>query len=190
MVGIERIIKFRCGLLQVLQVVPGNGWEIMMLVVVANIHLNPVKNSVVAIRFLVALHQVMLLYPACADGMQPNGEKEREEKIKQGHPSKEIHDDSIKKKLHHPILYYPSVITLHLCYAECSGQLEGRVQEQPQHLANKIFIDQPRFPVTGNVCIQILVALERMMLDMVNAKRLRAGKRLRKISENSGHAVE
>src|SRR5437764_9087916 len=61
-----------------------------MLVVIAHIQRQAIDRAVIAKGLLVEIVRVMLLNPARADGMQPDGKQKCEHEIKKSGPAEEI----------------------------------------------------------------------------------------------------
>ena len=64
----------------------------MVLVVIAHVQRDAIDRPVVTERLLIEIISVMLLNPARAHGMQPNGEEKREHEIQETSPPTEIDD--------------------------------------------------------------------------------------------------
>src|SRR5262249_35663391 len=66
----QAVIVLRSENAQPRQIIPGNGREIMMFVVVAHVQANTIYRSVVTVGLLVRIVRVMFLDPASANRVQ------------------------------------------------------------------------------------------------------------------------
>src|SRR5262249_26977374 len=92
---LQIIVKLRRHRSQLRQIVPRNRRQIVMLVVITHVQRHPINRSVIAERLLAEIVSVMLLNPARAYRMQPNGKQKREDEIKKSGPTAEINDRHI-----------------------------------------------------------------------------------------------
>jgi len=77
------------------QVVPGDGREIMMLVVITHVQADAIDRPVVTISLLIRIVCIMFLNPACTDRMQADRKCKGTTKIEQAGPSAEVHDGRV-----------------------------------------------------------------------------------------------
>src|SRR6266480_2769889 len=124
-------IKLRRHRAQLRQIVPWNRRKIVMLVVIAHVQCHPINRSVITERFLVEIVRVMLLNPARADRMQPNGKQKREHQIKKSGPTAEIDDRYVVRDRTPDIQREPTVTHLNCLEPRRTSDLKKWKQHQP-----------------------------------------------------------
>src|ERR1043166_8054694 len=91
-VVLETVVKLRRNRPQLRQIVPRNGRQIVVLVVITHVQRQQINRPVIAERLLIEIIRVMLLNPASAYRVQPNGKQKREHQIEKSGPTAEIND--------------------------------------------------------------------------------------------------
>src|SRR6266480_90847 len=161
----------------------------MVLVVVAHVQRHPIDRSVITERLLVEIVCVMLLNPTGTNRMQPNRKEKRERQIKKPRPTAEINNRYIVRRCTREVDEEPPVPHFDRFQAGRPSQLEKRKEHEPQCLAIPFVANEPRFPMVREISVVFVIALMRMMLQVINAKAHRAGREIRKISNDSYHFV-
>src|SRR6266480_5916726 len=131
----------------------------------------------------------MLLNPASAHRMQPNRKEKREYEIKKSRPTAKINNSCIVRRCTGKIHEEPPVPHLDGLQPGRPGQLEKRKEHEPDRLAIPFVAHQPRLPMIREISVVFVIALMRMMLQMINAKTHRAGREIREIGDDGHHFV-
>src|SRR6266705_3520754 len=132
----------------------------------------------------------MLLNPASTDWMQANREEKREHEIKKPRPTTKINNGCVVCCSAREIHEEPSIPHGDRFQSGRPGQLKKWKKREPQSFSMPFVADQTRFPMICEVCIVFVIALMRMMLQMINPKTHRAGCKIRQISDDSHHLVQ
>lgn len=133
--------------------------------------------------------KIMFLYPSRPQRMKADGEEKAEKEIDDCLRSEKIPDSGNEDGFGCPIDRYPFVKGFDLAEPGDAKDLEQGVEEQPHAFADKVVVDQPRFPAVGQVGVELVYTLEGMVFDMVTFERDRAGKELRQVGQNAGESV-
>src|SRR6266487_3808135 len=128
----------------------------------------------------------MLLNPTGTNWVQPNRREKREREIKKSRPTAEINNCRIICRRTSEIDKEPPVPHFDRFQSRRPGQLEKRKEREPDRLAIPFVTDQPRFPMVREISVVFVIALMRMMLQMINAKTHCTGREVRKICDD-GH---
>ena len=140
----------------------------MMFIVVADIKGYCIEYAIVAKRLLLfVVGEVVFLYPAGAKGMEADREEETEQEIGDSLGTEEIPDGCDEDCFGGPIDGNPFVKGLDLPQAGDTEYLEEGIEQQPEDLADEEIIDEPGFPAIGQIGIEFMDALERVMLNMI-----------------------
>lgn len=186
----ERIVIIRGGLADLRQLVPGDGRKIVVFVMISYVEGDQVQDAIVAKGLLLFIvGKIMFLDPAGAQGMEADGEEEAEEEVNDRFGSEEIPDCGDEDGFGGKIQRYPFVEGFYLPEPGDAKDLEQRIEQQPDAFADKEVVDQPGFPAVGQVGIQFVNALERVMFDMVAFKGNGAGEELWQVCQNAGEPV-
>src|SRR5438067_8901490 len=132
----------------------------------------------------------MLLNPTGADRMQSNREEKREPEIKESRPTTKINDGCVVCCRTHEIDEGPPVPHGDRFQSGRPGKLKKWEKHEPQSFSMPFVADQTRFPMICEVSIVFVIALMRMMLQMINAKTHRARRKVRQISDDGHHLVQ
>src|SRR6185437_1114652 len=97
----------------------------MVLIMIANIELDSIQNSIVTICFLRLIHKVMFLYPAAAKWVKTNGKHKAGEHIKHGYRPEKIPHQPGKDQLRTKIDNHPFVNGRYFFEPECPAYLEN-----------------------------------------------------------------
>ena len=186
----ERIIILRSSFADLRQLVPGNGRKIVVFVMMPHVKGDEVQHAIVAKGLLLFIvGKIMFLDPAGAEGMEANGKEKAEEEINDRFGSEEIPDCGDEDGFGRKIQRYPFVKRFDLAEPGDPKDLEKRIEQQPDTFADKEVVDQTGFPAVGQVGIQFMNALERVVLYMVAFERNRAREELGKIGQDAGEPV-
>src|SRR6266487_284612 len=161
----------------------------MVLVVIAHVLGYPIDWPVIAERFLIEIVSVVLLNPTSTHRMQSNRKEKREYEIKKSRPTEKINNSCIVRRCTGKIHEEPPVPHFDRFQARRPGQLEKREKHEPQSLAIPFVANEPRFPVVREIGVVFVIALMRMMLQVINAKTHCTRRKVRKISNDSYHFV-
>src|SRR5437867_2143360 len=131
----------------------------------------------------------MLLNPASADRMQPNREEKCEHEVKKTRPTAKINDCHVVEHRTRKINKEPAVPHLDRFQTGWACQLKEWKEHEPDGLAIPSITDQARFPVVCQVRVIFVIALMRMMLQMIDAETHRPRRKIRKIGDDSHHLV-
>ncbi len=183
------IVKLRRHRFQFRQIIPRNRRQIMVLIVIAHVEREKIDRAVITVGLLVRIVCVMLLNPARAHRVEPDRKEKRKHEIKKSGPATKINHRHVVGSRAEKIHDKPAVPERDRLQPWRPSQLEKRKQHQPDRFAIPFVADQPRLPVVRKIGIPFVVALMRMMLEMVNAKTHRAGAKVGKISDNADHFV-
>src|SRR5207244_12787991 len=115
--------------------------------------------------------------------VQPNREEKRERKIQKSGPPAEVNNCRIVRSRARKIHKEPPVPHLDGLQPGRPGQLEKRKEHEPDRLAIPFVDHQPRLPMIREIGIVLVIALMRMMLQMINAKTHRAGCESRQLGD-------
>ncbi len=125
----EGVVKRGGGFFYAREFVPGDGGKIVVFVVVADVERDVVENAVVAVGFLLSVCEKMFLYPAGAEGVEPNGEKETIEEVEGGFGAEEPGDGGDKGDLDGGVEDDPTVEGFYFFQAGEAEQLEEGIEE-------------------------------------------------------------
>src|SRR3569833_1915855 len=131
----------------------------------------------------------MFLYPVCIYWLEAYRKPKADEHKPYCFNAEEIPDSGRKGDLHQDIYQQPGVIKFDLCQPGYACSLEHREEKQPQHFTEKIIINQFSFPFIGQIRIQFMYTLERVVFDMVSLERNSARYNMRQIGYHAGPAV-
>src|SRR5947207_1301444 len=101
----------------------------------------------------------MLLNPARADRMQPNGKQKREHQIKKSGPTAEIDDRYVVRDRTPEIQREPTVPHLNCLEPRRTSDLKKWKQHQPDRLSIPFVTHQARLPVVRQIGVPVIVAL-------------------------------
>src|SRR6185503_6025842 len=82
-VTLQGVVELRGERAQPGQIIPRDGREIVMLVVITHVEADTIDWPVITVGLLVRIVRVMFLDPTCTDRVQANGTSERTKQIKQ-----------------------------------------------------------------------------------------------------------
>src|SRR5438270_447700 len=91
----QGVVELRREAAQFRQIVPGNGGEVVMLVVMSDIERQTIDRPVIAEGLLVRINRVVLLDPARSNGMQPDGKEQRKHEVTKTGRAEEVNDREI-----------------------------------------------------------------------------------------------
>src|SRR5437762_12752635 len=132
----------------------------------------------------------MFLNPTCAYRVQPDGEEKRKRQVKEPRPATEINHAHIIGDGAGKVYEEPSVPHGDCFQTRRPRQLEKRKEHQPDRFTIPFVADQARLPMVGQVGIVFVIALMRMMAQMVNAETHRARIQIRKIGQKPNKLVQ
>ena len=161
-----------------------------MLVVMPDIERDAIDRAVVAESLLVGVERVVLLHPARAHGMQPDGKEKRENEVTKSRPPAEVNHRRIVGDGANRIHQHPAVPHRDRLQPRRPRQLEKRKEKQPDRFAIPLVTDQARLPATRDIGVQFVVALVGVMLEMVNPEADRARHQIRQIGQNGDEPVQ
>ena len=161
----------------------------MVLVVIAHVQGNAIEWPVVAIRFLRAVRQKVLLNPARTQRVQANGKHERQHQIRQRGRADVYEHGHVEAQLYQPIDHDPPVDHRNLAQPRHAGDLKDRKGQQPEGFPDRVAVDQSRFPDAGEIGIQFVDPLIAVVLQVIPLERDGRGKRLREIGHNGGREI-
>src|SRR5438477_3034800 len=153
---------------------------------VAHVQGDEVDWSVIAERLLVEIVRVVLLNPTGANWVQPNRREKREREIKKSRTTAKIHNCCIIHRRTCEIDEEPPVPHFDRFQSRRPSQLEKWKEREPDRLAIPLVADQPRFPMVREISVVFVIALMRMMLQMIHAKTHCTGNEVREICDD-GH---
>src|SRR5437764_575028 len=131
----------------------------------------------------------MFLNPTCAYRVQPDGEEKRKREVKESRPATEISHAHIVGGGAGKVYEEPSVPHGDCFQTRRPRQLEKRKEHQPNRFTIPFVADQARLPMVGQVGIVFVIALMRMMAQMINAETHRAWIQIRKIGQDADQLV-
>ena len=162
----------------------------MVFVMVTDVKGYCVEHAIITKRFLqLVVGEVVFLYPACAKGMETDGEEEAEQEIGDRFRAKEIPDGGDENGFSGPVERYPFVKRLYLPEAGNAEYLENGVEKQPDDLADKEVIDEFGFPAIGEIGVELVNALEGMVFYVVTLEGDRTGEELGKVGQDPAEPV-
>src|ERR1700678_2896579 len=160
-----------------------------MLIVVPDIEGESIEGAVVAVSFLPRRNQVSLLYPTCAQRMQAHRKEERGREIQKSlRPQKNV-NGQVESDLNRKVQHNPSVEHADLPQARRPRDLKNGEQQQPESLLDGRIPDQPGFPITGQVGIQVVDSLEGMVLQVIPLEGHRTRQNVRQIGSDGSQGV-
>src|SRR5438046_9921941 len=118
----------------------------------------------------------MLLDPTSAYWMQANRKEKCEPEIKKPRPAAKINNHDIVRCRTHEIHKEPPVPHGDRFQSGRPGQLKKWKKHHPQCFSMPFVAHQTRFPMVCEVGVVFVIALMRMILQMINAKAHRAGR--------------
>src|SRR4029077_4780236 len=130
-----------------------------------------------------------LLNPASTHRMQSNREEKREPEIKESRPTAKVNDDCVVRYRTHEIHKEPPVPHRDRFQSGRPGQLKKWKEHEPQCFSMPFIADHARLPMICQVSIVFVIALMRMMLQMINTKAHRPRREIRQISDDAHHFV-
>src|SRR5436305_5252265 len=131
----------------------------------------------------------MFLNPTCAYRVQPDGKEKRKREVKESRPATEINHAHIVGDGAGKVYEEPSVPHGDCFQTRGPRQLEKRKEHQPNRFTIPFVADQARLPMVGQVGIVFVIALMRMMPQMINAETHRARIQIRKIGQDRDQLV-
>src|SRR5882672_10353016 len=162
----------------------------MVFVVIAHVEGNDIQYAIVAKGFLLFVKgKIVLLDPAGAQGVKPYGEEEARKKIYNGFGAEGIPDAGCEGYFRQPVQRYPFIKGLDFLQAGNAKNLKNGIEQQPENFSDEIVIDQLSLPTVGEIGIQFVDPLERMMFDMVAFEGHAAGEDLGQVRQDTGEAV-
>jgi len=162
----------------------------VVFVVLSYVEGDDVLYAIVAESFLFfVMGEVVLLDPTGAEWVLTYREEEACKQVYDGFGTEGIPHTGRKSDFRQPVERYPFVEGFDLFQAGDAEDLEDRVEEQPEHFTDEIVIDELCFPPIGQVSIQFMYALERVMFDMVAFEGHAAGEDLGQVGQDPGEAV-
>ena len=186
----EVIVVARCALTDLGQFIPGNGREIVVFVMVADVEGYDIEDAVVAEGFLLfVVGQVVFLYPPGAERMKTDGEEEAQQQVTDGLRAEEIPDSGNEDGFCREVEGYPFIEGLDFAEPLDAEDLEQGIKQEPDELADEIVVDQFCLPPVGQVGIKFMHSLEGMVFDMIALERHGAGEQLGEVGEDAGQAV-
>jgi len=157
------------------QPVPWNGGKIVVFVVVADVEGYEVQNTVVAEGFLLfVVGQVVFLDPPGAEGVEADREEEAQQEVGDGFRAEEIPHGGDEYDLCAPVEGDPFIEGLDFAESLDAEDLEQRIKQQPDDLADEIVVDQFSLPTVGQIGVQLVYTLEGVVFDMITLERYRA----------------
>src|SRR4030095_16096630 len=100
--------------------------------------------------------------------MQPDREEKREHEIEKSGPTAKINDGHIIGDGAHQVNREPAVPHLDCLQSRWTCHLEKWKEHQPDRLPVPFVAHQPCFPMVCQVSIPFVIALVRMMFQMIN----------------------
>src|SRR5690348_11477135 len=161
----------------------------MMLIVIPHVERYAIDWPVITERLLIEIVRVMLLNPARAHRMQPDRKHECEHEIKKTGPATEIDYGYIVYDRACQVGREPAVPHLDRLEPRRACHLEKRKEHQPDGFPIPFVAHQSRLPMVRQVGVPFVIALMRMMLQMVNTKAHRAGREVWQIGDDRDHFV-
>ncbi len=157
---------------------------------IAHVKGHYIEHPIIAECFLdLVMREIVFLYPAGSKGMKTDGEEETKQQVYDRFRSEEIPHGSNKNDLCRPVQGYPFVEGLDLTKAGDTKDLPDGIQQQPDDLADKIVVDELSFPFIGQIGIQLMYTLKRVVFNMITLEGDRAWKQLGKIGQDPGEAI-
>jgi hypothetical protein len=133
--------------------------------------------------------KVVFLYPTGAQGVETNGEEKAGQEVDDGFGTKGVPHAGSKGYFRQPVQRYPFVKGFDLTEAGNAENLEEGVEQQPGYFTDEIVIDQSGLPAVGQVGVQFVHSLERMMFYMIAFEGYAAGEYLGQIGQDTCQAV-
>src|SRR5438105_12769597 len=161
----------------------------MVLVVITHVERQRVDWAVITVGLLLWIVRVMFLNPTGAYRVQPDGEEKRKGEIQESRPATEINRAHIVGDSAGKVYEEPSVPHGDCFQTRRPRQLEKRKEHQPDRFTIPFVADQARLPMVGQVGIVFVIALMRMMAQMINAETHRARIQIRKIGQDADQLV-
>src|ERR1700682_5254252 len=186
----QRIVKLRGQRSKLRQVIPGDRREIVVLIMVTHIERHPVDRPVIAERLLVRIERIVLLHPTRAHGMKADGKEKGTSQIPEAGPTAEIKNRNVVGDGAEEIRDGPGVPKRDRFQTWRPRHLKNWKQEKRKSFAVPFVADEPRLPLAGDVGVRFVVALMRVMFEMVNAETDRPGKQVRQIGDNGDKRSE
>jgi len=186
----EAVIVTGGRLLDLGQLVPGNGREVMVFVVIAHIEGYGIQDAIIAKRLLdLVVGQIVLLDPAGAERVQADGEEEAKQQVNDCFGSEEIPHGGDENDLRDPVQRNPFIEGFDLAEARDAEDLPDGIEKQPDNFSYKVVVDELCFPAIGQVGIQLVYSLEGVVFDMIALERDRAWEKLGEVGEDTGEAI-
>ena len=161
----------------------------MVLVVVPDVQREAVQPAVVAVRLLALEEQVVLLDPACAEGMEAHAEEEGNQEIGERPGAEDEPHGHVEGDLHDQVQHDPVVDRPDLAQARRPRALDQGKQEKPDRLAPWRGPDDARLPDVRKVGIELVHALERVVLEVVALEEHRARQAMGQVGDDPGKRV-
>src|ERR1700760_3569427 len=141
----------------------------MVFVVIPYVKGNDVEHAIITEGFLFfIMGEVVFLYPSCAKRVKADGEKEAGQQVYDGFRTEGHPDTGCKTDLSQPVQCYPFIKGLDLAETGDAEDLEYRIEKQPDDLADKEVVDEFGFPAVGQVGVEFMNTLERVMLNVIS----------------------
>ena len=150
-----------------------------MLVVQPDVERDPIEWAVVAVRLLRIVREIVLLDPTGAERVEAHRKERGSQQIEQHLRSEQHEHGDVERHDRQPVQHGPAADETDFLQARRTRDLEEWKQEQPYGLAEHTGPDESGLPTTRDVGVQLVNALERVVLEMIAAKRDRRGKHVR-----------
>src|ERR1700742_1372927 len=119
------------------ELIPGDGGEVVVFVVIADVEGYDVEDAIVAEGLLLLIVcEVVFLYPTGAQRVEADGEEEAQEKGDDGFGAEGDPDTGDEGGFRGPVEGDPFVEGFDLAQAGDAEDLEKRIEQQPDHLAD------------------------------------------------------
>src|SRR5436305_8049943 len=156
----------------------------MVLIMITHVEGQPIDWPIITVGLLFRIIRIMFLDPTRAHRVQPNGEEKRKRQVKKSWPAAEINNRYIVRDGAREIHEEPSVPHGDRFQAWGPRELKKWEQHQPNGLAIPFIADQARLPMISQIGIMSIVALMRVMPQMINTKTHRARIQIREIGQD------
>jgi hypothetical protein len=162
----------------------------MVFIVITHIEGDGIEYSIITEGLLLfIMGKIVFLYPPGSQGMEAYREEEAGQEIDEGLRAKKIPDAGREGDLSQPVQGNPFVEGLDLPEAGDAEYLEEGIEQQPNNFSDEIVIDESGFPAIGQIGIQFMYSLERMMFDMVAFEGYAAGEYLGQVGQDPSQAI-
>src|ERR1700754_3348146 len=182
----EAVIITRGCLLDLWQLVPGNGREVMVFVVIAHIEGYGIQDTIIAESLLdLVVSQIVFLDPAGSERVEADGEEEAKQEVNDRFGSEEIPHGGDKNDLCGPVQRNPFIEGFDLAKAGDPEDLPNGIEQQPNNFSYKVVVDEFCFPAIGQVGVELVYSLKGVVFDMIALERDRAWEKLGEVGEDT-----